>query len=244
LHLENSLFPKEEEAMDNMLCLAHLLWWGKMLVFICAGLIIVAPFYFVPESILIRLGTKPFLSPNWITLHRVPLSYLAYYVYFCQSAFIGYCLVVFAYSCDILDGRVARALGNLNPDKEKIGEWLDPLADKVTLPVLMIVMAWHGHLSWPILVVMIIIEVGSQALRLNVVKSWVRGAKAKAVGKLKYISQAFCLIACIPYDQHWIVAKATVPNWLLGAAMLGAGLSVVSRLKIHRRFDAAMDRIN
>jgi phosphatidylglycerophosphate synthase len=215
-----------------------------MFVFICAGLAIVVPFYRIPERILRWIGTKPLLSPNYITLYRIPLSYLAYYVYFCQSAFTGYCLVVFAYACDALDGRVARALGHLNPDKEKIGEWLDPLADKVTLPVLMVLMAWRGHLSWPILVTMIIIETGSQALRLNALKPWVRGAKAKAVGKIKFIAQGFCLIACIPYDQHWVAVTVNVPNWLLCTAMIAAGLSVVSRLKVHRRFDAAMDRVN
>jgi phosphatidylglycerophosphate synthase len=231
--------------MDAVLRSPDLFWWVKMLIVIWAGLTILVPVYFIPVSWLRIIGLTPALSPNCITLYRVPLSYLGYWVYFQTSSFWGYCLIVLAYTLDALDGKVARALGPLNPDKPGLGEWLDPLCDKVTVPPFMVMMAYSGLLNWWGMSVLIAMEVVGTVIRLDVAKHLVRGIKANALGKIKFAAMSLCLLACVPAHQHWIRSYALVlPNLFLTIALFADGLGIVSRVKIHQRFDAVMDRVN
>jgi phosphatidylglycerophosphate synthase len=243
--------------MDALMCSVFPLWWERMLFVGFTCLVLLFPFYIMPRKWLVWIGTKPFLSPNWITTHRILMGYLSYILYFNFNIFFGsVCLGAVGYALDAFDGIVARALGNLNPDKKGIGKVYDPGADKIVILPFVALMVWSrpilcAWLFWPLLFP----EVAGILLRYPFVGSinrWVgvlsfvrdTHSGAKNLGKLKYLVQMGIILTCLPYDQHWLSGEPIAPNVLLACSVVMAWLSLVSKLRIHPRFDSAMDRIN
>jgi phosphatidylglycerophosphate synthase len=232
--------------MDDLFSSAHLLWWEKLLIVSVMCLLMLFPIYLIPKKRLRWLGARPFLSPNWISAHRIWIAYLGYLVYFFFSFSLGMLFIAFGYALDALDGMVARAMGDLNPDKKGIGKWWDPLADKKAVLPCVIMMWYRGHLHGLDTSVLLAAEVVGTILRKPFIEGqrWQRGTAARNVGKVKFLALMLCLLACLPFDQHWIAGESVFPNWFLRLSCLAAVLSPLSRLKIHPRFDAAMDGIN
>lgn len=231
--------------MDTVFSSAHLFWWEKLLIVVVTSLVILIPIYLIPKKKLARIGARPCLSPNWITTHRIWIAYLGYLLYFFFSFFEGLCLIALGYALDALDGMVSRAMGDRNPDRKGVGKWYDPLADKLAVLPFMIAMWYRGHLYVWLLILLLVTEVAGTLIRKPFSEGpWLRATGAKNVGKAKFLSQVLCLVATLPFDQHWIAGRSSVPNWLLGLSLVMAALSLLSRVRIHPKFDSGMDAIN
>lgn len=77
--------------------------------------------------------------PNLLSLVRLPLA--AWFVVADTTAMRGLILILAALS-DWLDGRIARRFGGIS----RLGEMLDPIADKVFVGVVFVVFTWEGAL--------------------------------------------------------------------------------------------------
>jgi phosphatidylglycerophosphate synthase len=166
----------------------------KTCVYLAVGLVIVVAALAIPRSILEWIGAKRFLSPNWISIWRLPVFYIGAVLYWSGFTFAGYCVVVFAFAMDRLDGKVADVLEEkigrvivypeqiegekewrykwrcwkvaLNhPGRTKEGASLDPLIDKLTVIPMMAVFAFKGILSPYLIVAMVLAEAAGTLIR-------------------------------------------------------------------------------
>ncbi len=126
-----------------------------------------------------------------------------------------------------------------------IGEWLDPLIDKVNFFPLFIFMAVNHLVSVPLTVAVITIDLLSTVLRkpfdqVAPFKYWqrfVREAKASAFGKTKVIWQFLTLLSLMPVTAGWLNSEEAHTSWWISNTLLTIGalsgiLSVVSRLTL------------
>ncbi len=221
----------------------------KPLFYLAVGLIIGLMLLGMPEKVLQKTGKLPGLSPNWITFWRLPATMIGYLIYFRMNVFIGYCIVVFACVLDRMDGKVANALANLNdpqhPGKTETGQWLDPLIDKLTFLPPIVFFWWKGIFIGHFVAVMIAAEVSGTLIRrpFSLFENSVRTNSASGFSKLKALIQLFCLLTCLPLDQHWMNYGTMVPNTLLGIAMVMAILSVIARLKLGKKTEKIVDSL-
>lgn len=166
----------------------------KTFVYLTVGLAIVIAMLAVPRSTLAWLGSKRFLSPNWISIWRLPVFYIGAGLYWSDFTFVGYCVVVIAFVMDRLDGKVADVLeevelviivypGRMEGEKEwkykwrcwkvalyhpgrtKEGASLDAFIDKLTVIPMLAVFAIKGILSPYLIVAMVLIEVAGTLIR-------------------------------------------------------------------------------
>jgi cardiolipin synthase len=160
--------------------------------------------------------------PNLLTLIRI----------LCSPIFVGlvlyghhaWALAVFlaAGLTDALDGLLARVLNQ----QTTLGQYLDPLADKLLLVTAFVVLSFEGSIPlWVTLVVVsrdVIISVGSLVIhllreRVNITPTW--------MGKATTVLQLLYIVAVL------FGTTAALPVWLVGAILAATiGLTVVSGL--------------
>jgi len=78
--------------------------------------------------------------PNLLSLVRLPLA--GWFV-LADGAAVRTAIVIIAAATDWFDGRIARRFGGMS----RLGELLDPVADKVFLGVVFVVFTWEGALQ-------------------------------------------------------------------------------------------------
>lgn len=224
-------------------------WELKAAGCMAPGILLVVAFLLVPKSILAQIGQVPFLSPNWITVWRVVIFWIGAALFFRVDPFIGYLAIVVASILDVIDGRMATALReHLIPRSRrdaKVGEWLDPLADKVTNLPLIGVFAALGIVNLWLAAAIIATDVIGTFFRepinldarfkafigkVNGTKRNRRPSRANAVGKAKALLQSLALVACGPPALGWIRPFA-LPNILLVLALVAGFVSLLARFE-------------
>ena len=107
---------------------------------------------------------------------------------------------------DFLDGYLARKHNLVTT----FGKFMDPIADKLLVNTLFIVLTGFGCMPWIITVIMISRDIVVDAIRLIVIE---RGKviAASKLGKLKTVTQMIALIMIIAFPGvSWFVAFAYV----------------------------------
>ena len=171
-----------------------------------------------------------FMHPNAICYWRALMAIIAYVLYF----FIGWqslAIFIFTFSAvlDGVDGVVARGC-NLG---SRLGEWLDPLCDKLTYLPPLVGFAYAGIISTNLVWILVVIEFVGQFFARRVL-TWLKfSGAANNFGKIKAIIcfalVIFCalldknpglinlgdevLMACIILSAASIIFKF-IPNWL------------------------------
>jgi len=229
---------------------------------IILGLVILVAAKTIPLKFLATVSTWPGCSPDWMTLWGVVIFYLAIvssilrFSYFLPVAAF---LFLASEAMDWLDGRIARAMmvyGVHRTDASvKRGAWVDPLADKArhlpAIACLMMVMLFSPYIAIPV----ILIDIAGTFVRapftekpftkygaFRFIKSHLRQTQASLVGKIKSLLQAVAVAIGALY--HYLQIEADiVPNLLLGIALTFGVLSVLSRIKISRDVDKAVDEV-
>ncbi|MFZ6015468.1 MAG: CDP-alcohol phosphatidyltransferase family protein [Patescibacteria group bacterium] len=262
--------------MDEILQ-SSLPWELKAFICLASGLIVTVLVLAIPYRALAWAGRNTPLSPNVLSAIRLPVFWAGVAVHFYVSYFWGFVIVVFATALDRTDGKMAKAYVmhaiTRTAKDMRIGEWLDPLIDKLTLLPLIAIFAARGIISPWLAFGIILIDVFGTLMRKAVVlwfkrrvepkiKPWLdkraarkvtrtrksimammRPSKASAAGKIKALLQALGLVVCMPYESGWF--KDTLPVFIMftGALFFGA-LSVLSRYKIHEDVDKVVDSAN
>ena len=115
---------------------------------------------------------------------------------------------------DFLDGHIARK----NNIVTTFGKFMDPIADKLLVNTLFIILTGFGQMPWIITVIMISRDIVVDAIRMIVVEQGTVIAASK-LGKLKTVTQMVALILIVAFP---------LAGWLVWFAYLAAAASLVS----------------
>jgi phosphatidylglycerophosphate synthase len=124
-----------------------------------------------------------------------------------------------------------------------IGEWLDPLVDKLNFLPIFTYLAYVGELRWWAVLPMIWVDLTSTVIRnpflqlpvFRLLSPYLRESKAGPFGKIKYIFQFTSLLALMPSAAGWLprseqVNSAYIASLVLLFAVLAGSLGIFGRL--------------
>ncbi|MEO8069964.1 MAG: CDP-diacylglycerol--glycerol-3-phosphate 3-phosphatidyltransferase [Acidobacteriota bacterium] len=179
--------------------------------------------------------------PNTITLGRiflVPLLVVVLLTSFdgrewfgISNEILGAAIFAVASVTDWLDGYLARRRGQVT----ELGQWIDPLADKLLVTAALISLVQLGSApAWMVAVIL------GRELSVTVLRSIVHGRgqtlPASSMGKVKMVAQVAAILMLILGPKHLqaflVVGKAAL--WVATVAAL------VSAVEYWRRFNSAM----
>jgi len=171
--------------------------------------------------------------PNALSAARMLMAAIAGFLFILHGpAFVPVILCTAAALLDLLDGWIARRWGQVT----RLGEHLDPLADKILISVIFLALAAFSHslLLWIIVPLLLLREWGITWLREAYKRSTGRSIPAGRLGKWKMIAQAL-------FGNFFLLWLALMPrgaapsrlfcNWLSLALVLILVLSYLSGLR-------------
>lgn len=141
--------------------------------------------------------------PNSLTLLRIvliPVFVLVFYLPFKWSNFAACFIFSFAAITDLLDGYLARKLGQISA----LGEFLDPVADKLMIAVVLVLLVAQDPRALLALPAAVII---GREITVSALREWMAqlGARSKVAvsvyGKIKTIAQMVALILLVYRDD-------------------------------------------
>jgi CDP-diacylglycerol--glycerol-3-phosphate 3-phosphatidyltransferase/cardiolipin synthase len=169
--------------------------------------------------------------PNLLTLSRV-LAVPLFVILMWKASWVGY-TAAFALYClagltDYLDGYLARAQGTVS----KLGVFLDPVADKIMVVAVIVMLIHNDHIAgWHVIPALVIIlrEITVSGLREFLATARV-GLPVSQLAKWKTTFQMVALGALIlaPASAHWWPALPAqqvglITLWLAGVLTLITG---------------------
>ena len=137
------------------------------------------------------MNLPAFITPNFITVLRLLFVPVGAYTLFKNGGddttwqYISWCVFFILGMSDVLDGKLARSRGKIT----KLGEFLDPVADKFMIGTAMVSLSILDRMPWWITIVILAREIGVTILRLSVIKRGV--IPANKGGKIKAMMQGF-----------------------------------------------------
>ena len=162
---------------------------------------------------------------NGLTLARIPLAGVFWLTY----GHVAWSMAVIALAAvtDALDGRIARrARARIGPCASHAGEWLDPVADKVFVFVVLATLVAHAAAPWSVAVLilareLVIVPLGIIYRVVLVAKPPVEHAfQADLLGKATTIAQLFAVLAIVAHAQLLGLSLAIAAG-VLGLAAAG-----------------------
>lgn len=137
--------------------------------------------------------------PNSLTMLRIiliPVFVLVFYLPFNWSNLVACLIFSFAAITDLLDGYLARRLGQIS----KLGEFLDPVADKLMVAVVLVLLVDQD--PRPLMALPAAVIIGRE-ITVSALREWMAelGARSKVAvsvyGKIKTITQMVALILLV-----------------------------------------------
>ena len=164
----------------------------------------------------------PLTTPNLLTLFRMALIPVVVVLYFMPIAGV-YVTAVFLLAglTDWLDGYLARRLEQTS----QFGEFLDPVADKLVVAAVLVLLVSDGDVlaqvvSQKLFIVAVVVIIGRE-IAVSALREWVAQSGARAgmavstLGKVKTTTQIIA-IALLLYSQDLV----GFPTLLVGESML------------------------
>lgn len=155
-----------------------------------------------------------------LTVFRViliPLYLLIYFMDFPWNNWVAWAIFAIASLTDFFDGYLARKYQL----SSKLGAFLDPVADKLLIAVVLISLltkhadGWEGIFMMICTVIIIGREILISALREFMSGLNIRNAVAvQYIGKVKTTAQIFALGFLIVYDKTWFIPTKQI-GWIL-----------------------------
>ena len=186
--------------------------------------------------------------PNKLSLMRIAFVPVAAVVFLCGelsasfqngiyvgSVFLQYSdllvLLLFAAASitDFLDGYIARR----NHLITSFGKFIDPIADKLLVNTLLILLAWSGRISVIAVLLMIARDTIVDGLRMNAASSG-KVVAAGYAGKVKTVMQMFAIIFILLHDVPFAFIQVPIGEcllWIAVAASLNSGVLYFVQLK-------------
>jgi cardiolipin synthase len=163
-------------------------------------------------------------APNLLTLLRICLAPFLVAAILDNHYLLSFCLFVAAGLTDALDGTLARVL----KQRTVLGQYLDPVADKLLLSTLFLVLMHKGLIPARVTVLVFGRDVGILVVAAILYAATGRREFSPSIfGKANTVAQVAAVAAVLLHQlttAYWIAASRTV---LLGATM---ALTVVSGL--------------
>ncbi|MFN3235100.1 MAG: CDP-diacylglycerol--glycerol-3-phosphate 3-phosphatidyltransferase [Gammaproteobacteria bacterium] len=147
--------------------------------------------------------------PNYLSLFRIiliPVMVAVYFIPFQWAHMLAAAIFALAAFTDLIDGFLARLLGQITP----LGEFLDPVADKLIVATAIILIISHGRMPYLTLPALIIVgrEIAVSALREWMAELGKRASVAVSfMGKIKTAVQMISLIILLalhPDSTRWL----------------------------------------
>jgi CDP-diacylglycerol---glycerol-3-phosphate 3-phosphatidyltransferase len=172
--------------------------------------------------------------PNSLTLLRIaliPCFVVVFYLEFAWAPLAAAIVFSIAAITDWLDGYLARRLGQTS----KLGAFLDPVADKLMVAVVLVILLQADPKIWLAIPIAVIIgrEIAVSALREWMAELGVRGKVAVSViGKVKTFAQMAAIILLILSHAELFVVLTKPGYCLLYVAAALTLWSMVRYLKL------------
>jgi len=160
--------------------------------------------------------------PTMLTLLRialVPVLVLFFYLPFSWSNFACVVIFVLAAVTDIADGAIARRTGQTS----RFGEFLDPVADKITVTTALVLLVQRQETHQAIFAIAAAIIVGRE-ITISALREWMAEIGERAlvsvswVGKLKTIFQMTAISLLFYHEDMWGLPMALIGELLLYTA--------------------------
>jgi CDP-diacylglycerol--glycerol-3-phosphate 3-phosphatidyltransferase/cardiolipin synthase len=170
--------------------------------------------------------------PNTLTMMRIVLIPVLVVVFYLPVTwrFLGACVVFSAAALtDLLDGYLARRLNQTSP----LGAFLDPVADKLMVAVVLVLLVQADPRVWMALPAAVIV---GREITVSALREWMAelGARSKVAvsvyGKVKTIAQMVALILLLLREPVFGLPVYGVGMALLYAAALLTLLSMFQYL--------------
>ncbi|MBF0286641.1 MAG: CDP-diacylglycerol--glycerol-3-phosphate 3-phosphatidyltransferase [SAR324 cluster bacterium] len=168
---------------------------------------------------------KKWITPNQLTVLRIALIPVVYFMVTLDTRnmlFIGWILFAFACFTDYWDGLLARHTDTTTD----FGKLLDPIADKILIAAILILLVSMGRAPAYLAAIIIGREFAISAMR-SIAASKGVVIPASSGGKIKTISQMLAVgFLIIHYDTLWIPCHAvgTVLLWIATVITLWSGV--------------------
>ncbi len=163
------------------------------------------------------------LTPNLLTWTRVaaaPAVGIFLYINLPWANCWAFWIFTFAAMTDAIDGSLARMRGLVSP----LGELLDPIADKILITVILVMLTSNGHASGPASALILSREFLITIVRQGAVLHGI-SLPTNVGGKLKTVLQIFALGFLILNQQPWGIPTRMIGSYLLWAAVMVAWAS-------------------
>ncbi|WP_291319603.1 CDP-diacylglycerol--glycerol-3-phosphate 3-phosphatidyltransferase [Desulfonatronospira sp.] len=171
-----------------------------------------------------------FNLPNSLTFARiatVPIIVILLYFPSRTTAAAAMLIFIMAALTDLFDGLLARKYNQVT----KMGKFLDPLADKILITAVLIMLVHNGWLQAWIAIVIIIREITVTGLRAIAAEQSIV-ISADSYGKLKTIFQAVALCPLMLHYTWWGFDPNLLGQVLIHIALLLAVVSGINYLRV------------
>ena len=162
----------------------------------------------------LKITLLPFIpdwiSPNHVTLFRIimiPVIILSLTFEFFHLAAILFAIAAFS---DAVDGALARVRNQITD----IGKIMDPIADKV-LVLTVIIMIAPQYIGWPLIVATLVIEFMLVGNAYVVQKRKTEITNAHGTGKIKMVAQSFSILFLFTFIIFSLPLLLTISKVLL-----------------------------
>ena len=171
-----------------------------------------------------------FTAPNQLTLLR--LIFVPFVIITIFDRHYGWALVIFLVAgiSDAVDGLLARALHQ----RTRLGEYLDPIADKLLLSTLFIVLSMVSKIPWRVTALVLTRDVFLLVIAalLYTVTSY-RDFSPSIFGKVNTLAQIVTVVAVLLHEVYaatWVWYVRRVGLWTVIAMTLLSGLHYAWRV--------------
>jgi CDP-diacylglycerol--serine O-phosphatidyltransferase len=179
------------------------------------------------------------LHPNSICYWRTAMALVGFVLYFALGLeSLAIYIFTFAAILDGVDGIVARSCNMAT----KLGEWLDPLCDKLTYLPPLIAFAYLDIMSVPLVWALVAVEVVGQFFARHILSLLKISGAANNFGKIKAIICFALVIYCALLHGHSGVID--MADQVLVACLILAAASVVCKFIPNRLYADSLSTLN
>jgi cardiolipin synthase (CMP-forming) len=185
-------------------------------------------------------------APNQLTLLR--LIFIPFIVIFVIDGNYRWALILFVLAglSDGLDGTLARALNQ----RTVLGQYLDPIADKLLLSSLFLVLSLLHKIPWRVTILVFSRDVCIIATcAVLYATTTLREFKPSVFGKVNTVAQIVALFFVLLHqidEAGWVALGRTMGLWATGAFTIVSGIHYIiltgQRLRAHENQSAVSGR--
>lgn len=218
----------------------------ERLLVICVGAAIGTGFYYWFAWMLKKKAMQDYvmthqwlLHPNAICYWRTGMAMIGLFLYF-WTGFQSAAIIIFTFAAilDGVDGLVARKCDLVS----RLGEWLDPLCDKLTYLPPLLGFAYSGIISVKLVWILVVIEVFGQFGARRLLRMMKTSGAANNFGKIKAIICFALVIFCALVDANPDVIH--LGNQILLACIVLSAASIVFKFIPNRLYADILSTLN